>query len=161
MKVILEKDVDALGTSGDIVDVKDGYARNYLLPKHFAREATKGALKDLNIRIERIKAKVEKKNGLIVSTWKPHPRLASVTGDILISRKGKLLHGVVFMNAAGEIVSKQFFRKYDLSKGLPFPTELIQVLYRGKQENYRVTSFRNIQFNAQDTDGYYTYSIGS
>ena len=54
------------------------------------------------------KSKVERRNGLIISTWKPHPRLAAVTGDILISRKGKLLYGVVFMNAAGEIVSKQF-----------------------------------------------------
>ena len=39
MKVILTKPVDALGTKGDVVDVSDGYARNYLIPKKFAVKA--------------------------------------------------------------------------------------------------------------------------
>jgi large subunit ribosomal protein L9 len=45
MKVILKVDVDALGKAGDIVDVKDGYARNYLIPKKKAIEATPENLK--------------------------------------------------------------------------------------------------------------------
>jgi large subunit ribosomal protein L9 len=45
MKVILKKDVDFLGEEGDIVTVKDGYARNYLLPKSYAVIATPGNLK--------------------------------------------------------------------------------------------------------------------
>ncbi len=45
MKVILTKDVKDLGTKGDIVDVADGYARNYLVPKSFAVAATEGALR--------------------------------------------------------------------------------------------------------------------
>jgi large subunit ribosomal protein L9 len=45
MKVILRKDVDFLGEEGDIVTVKDGYARNYLLPKSYAVIATPGNLK--------------------------------------------------------------------------------------------------------------------
>lgn len=61
MQVILTKDVDTLGTSGDVVAVSDGYARNYLFPKHMAIEATDGAMADLNRRIERIRAKAEKK----------------------------------------------------------------------------------------------------
>ena len=44
MKVILTKDVQDLGSKGDIVDVADGYARNYLVPKSFAVKATPGAL---------------------------------------------------------------------------------------------------------------------
>ncbi|HEV8657618.1 MAG TPA: 50S ribosomal protein L9 [Thermoanaerobaculia bacterium] len=45
MKVILTEEIRGLGTRGDIVNVKDGYARNYLLPKNLAREATPGNLK--------------------------------------------------------------------------------------------------------------------
>lgn len=45
MKVILIDEIHGLGTRGDVVQVKDGYARNYLLPKNLAREATPGNLK--------------------------------------------------------------------------------------------------------------------
>ncbi|MBK8190783.1 MAG: 50S ribosomal protein L9 [Vampirovibrionales bacterium] len=61
MKVILTKDVDALGDSGDVLAVADGYARNYLFPKKLAIVATEGSMKDLQARIERIRAKAEKK----------------------------------------------------------------------------------------------------
>lgn len=44
MQVILRDDVDGLGKRGDIVDVADGHARNFLLPKGKAFKATKGAL---------------------------------------------------------------------------------------------------------------------
>ncbi len=47
MKVILIDEIRGLGTRGDIVQVKDGYARNYLLPKKLAREATPGNLKSV------------------------------------------------------------------------------------------------------------------
>ncbi len=45
MKVILTKPVDPLGVKGDVVDVSDGYARNYLIPKKFAVKASDGALR--------------------------------------------------------------------------------------------------------------------
>lgn len=45
MKVILTKPVKALGSKGDVVDVSDGYARNYLVPKKLAVAASDGALK--------------------------------------------------------------------------------------------------------------------
>lgn len=44
MKLILQKEVEKLGEPGDIVEVKDGYARNYLIPRGLATQATKGAL---------------------------------------------------------------------------------------------------------------------
>jgi large subunit ribosomal protein L9 len=44
MKVILRSDVDRLGKRGDIVDVADGYGRNYLLPRGLAFVATAGAV---------------------------------------------------------------------------------------------------------------------
>jgi large subunit ribosomal protein L9 len=44
VKLVLLSDVKALGRKGDIVDVADGYGRNYLLPRKLAGEADKGAL---------------------------------------------------------------------------------------------------------------------
>ncbi len=52
MKLILTHEVSNLGEPGDIVDVKDGYGRNYLLPRAFAIRWTKGAAK----QVESIKA---------------------------------------------------------------------------------------------------------
>lgn len=60
MKLILKKDVQSLGESGDIVEVKDGFARNFLLPKDIAEVATDGALKNREKNLARIKAKAEK-----------------------------------------------------------------------------------------------------
>jgi large subunit ribosomal protein L9 len=47
MKVILTEEIRGLGTRGETVTVKDGYARNFLLPKNLAREATAGNLKQI------------------------------------------------------------------------------------------------------------------
>lgn len=47
MKIILTSDVNGLGTAGDVVEVKDGYARNYLLPRRVAMRWTKGGEKDV------------------------------------------------------------------------------------------------------------------
>ena len=45
MKIILKKEVANLGEAGDVVEVKTGYARNYLVPQGFATVATASALK--------------------------------------------------------------------------------------------------------------------
>src|SRR4051794_39082861 len=47
MKIILTSEVPGLGTAGDVVEVKDGYARNYLLPRQVAIRWTKGGEKDV------------------------------------------------------------------------------------------------------------------
>lgn len=51
-KVILTHDVDGLGVPGDVVDVKDGFARNYLVPQGFATPWTRGGQK----QVDQIKA---------------------------------------------------------------------------------------------------------
>ncbi len=45
MKIILKATIEKLGVAGDVVSVKDGFARNYLIPNNFASEATRGAMK--------------------------------------------------------------------------------------------------------------------
>lgn len=47
-KLILTHDVSHLGSAGDVVDVKDGYARNYLLPRKLATPWTKGAQRQID-----------------------------------------------------------------------------------------------------------------
>jgi len=57
MQIILQEDVEKLGHRGDVVTVKPGYARNFLLPNKLAVEATQGNMKAL----ERIRAALAKK----------------------------------------------------------------------------------------------------
>ncbi len=48
MKLILTQEVSSLGTPGDVVDVKDGYGRNYLVPRGLAIRWTRGAEKQID-----------------------------------------------------------------------------------------------------------------
>jgi large subunit ribosomal protein L9 len=57
MQIILQEDIEKLGHRGDIVTVKPGYARNFLLPRKLAIEATTGNMK----AVERIRASLAKK----------------------------------------------------------------------------------------------------
>jgi large subunit ribosomal protein L9 len=50
MEIILNKNLPGLGKTGDRVKVKDGYARNYLIPRKIAIPVTPGALRDLELR---------------------------------------------------------------------------------------------------------------
>jgi large subunit ribosomal protein L9 len=48
MKIILTQEIRQLGSPGDVVEVADGYARNYLIPRGLAQRATKGAMKQVD-----------------------------------------------------------------------------------------------------------------
>jgi large subunit ribosomal protein L9 len=50
MEVILKEDIEKLGSEGEVVEVADGYARNFLFPRRLAVKATKGKLKHLKHR---------------------------------------------------------------------------------------------------------------
>ncbi len=50
MRIILRQEVDRLGFPGDLVSVRDGFARNFLIPRGLAEPVTKGALQDLERR---------------------------------------------------------------------------------------------------------------
>lgn len=60
MKVILIENVEKLGGIGDVITVKEGYARNFLIPKKFAKEATPGNMKSLESLLKK-KAAAEAK----------------------------------------------------------------------------------------------------
>lgn len=58
MKVILKKDVPKLGDEGEIVTVKNGYGRNYLIPQGFAKLATEGAIREHDEMIRQASRKI-------------------------------------------------------------------------------------------------------
>lgn len=59
MKVILKEDIEKLGAAGDLVNVKDGYGRNYLIPQAKAVLATKGAIAEVELMKKRAAQKAE------------------------------------------------------------------------------------------------------
>ncbi len=59
MKVILRQDVKNLGTTGEIVEVKPGYARNFLLPKKLVEAATPAVIKNWELGAQRRQKKIE------------------------------------------------------------------------------------------------------
>ena len=61
MQVILLEDLDRIGHEGDVLTVADGFARNYLIPKKLAVHATKGALRDLDLRRKAISQREDDK----------------------------------------------------------------------------------------------------
>jgi large subunit ribosomal protein L9 len=63
MKIILQKPVDKLGSPGDIAEVADGYARNYLIPRGMAIKAEKGALKQAEVLKKGHVARLSKQKG--------------------------------------------------------------------------------------------------
>ncbi len=85
MKIILTQEVSGLGTAGDVVDVKDGYARNYLVPRGFAIRWTKGGEKDV-AQIRRARkiheiATIEQANEVKAKLESTKVRLATRSGD--------------------------------------------------------------------------------
>lgn len=60
MQIILQEDVDKLGNRGEVVTVAEGYARNFLLPRKMALEATAGNMK----RLEKMRAAFAKKEAV-------------------------------------------------------------------------------------------------
>jgi len=73
MQIILQEDVEKLGNRGDVVTVKPGYARNFLLPHKLAIEATPGNMKAL----ERIRGALSKKTATELDAAKKQAELLS------------------------------------------------------------------------------------
>ena len=72
MKVILLEDVKSLGKKGEIVNVNDGYARNFILPKKLGLEATSKNLNDLKLQKQNDEKVAQEKLCLLYTS--PSPR---------------------------------------------------------------------------------------
>ncbi|MDF3291325.1 MULTISPECIES: 50S ribosomal protein L9 [Streptomyces] len=102
MKIILTNEVSGLGAAGDVVEVKDGYARNYLVPRGFAIRWTKGGEKDVEQirRARRIReiATLEQANEVKAQLEAVKIKLATRAGD-----SGRLFGSVTPADIAGAI----------------------------------------------------------
>lgn len=94
MQVILLKDVDNLGESGDLQNVSDGFARNFLFPNKLAVEATNGAMKDREMRLVRIQAKAEKKHQEDLARSQKVTAIGTLTLSARAGEQGKLFGAV-------------------------------------------------------------------
>lgn len=114
MKVILLQDVKGSGKKGEIVNVNDGYARNFLFPKGLAQEATNRNLSELK---KKKKAEQDKKQQEIEEAKDLVKKLESVT--LVVKAKsgenGKLFGSVTSKEIADEI-KKQHKIKLDKKK---------------------------------------------
>ncbi|WZL73111.1 50S ribosomal protein L9 [Clostridiaceae bacterium 35-E11] len=114
MKVILLKDVKGLGKKGAIVEASDGHARNYLIPRGFAKEATAGGIKVVKMQ----KAAEEKKRQEELAEAKA---LADKISNLVVILKGKAgeggkLFGSITTKDIAEGLAKQHGIKIDKRK---------------------------------------------
>ena len=103
MQIILKKDVQNLGEAGDVVTVKDGYARNFLLPSNLAQVATKGSLEARERDIARIKAKAEKLHAEALETAEKIEKLEVIKLSAKAGESGKLFGTITTKKLAEEI----------------------------------------------------------
>ncbi len=99
MKVILLQDVDNLGKAGDLKDVADGYARNYLLPRRLAAGATPALMANHQQRVAAEKRRIEKE---AEANRQQAERLSSVTLTFKarVGKQGRLYGSITSQDIA-------------------------------------------------------------
>ncbi|MCH5138423.1 50S ribosomal protein L9 [Clostridiaceae bacterium UIB06] len=109
MKVILLKDVKAMGKKGDLVTASDGYARNYLFPRGLAQEATEGNLHILNNKKEAERrqklAEIEAAQKLAESLKGKEINLTVKSGE----------NGRLFGSITGKDISDEISKKFKIN----------------------------------------------
>lgn len=114
MKVILTQDVKNLGKEGDVKDVSDGYARNYLIPKGLVVEATKANLKEIEDQTKRLQKQKDREKTQAQALYdRLNGKSITVTAR---SGGGDKLFGAVTAKEVSDALSKQFKVKLDKRK---------------------------------------------
>ena len=107
MKVILREDVETLGAAGEVVNVKDGYARNFLVPRSLAYVATSGALRRIEQEMKIRAKKVEiEKSDLSVLAGKLSE--VSVTIPMRVGEEERLYGSVTPMMIADSLANQGY-----------------------------------------------------
>ncbi|MCI9439917.1 MAG: 50S ribosomal protein L9 [Ruminococcus sp.] len=117
MKVILLEDVKSLGKKGEIVNVNDGYARNFILPKKLGLEANGKNLNDLKLKKENEK-KVAKENLEAAKALAEQIKAGQVELRIKVGEGGK---------AFGSVSSKEIAAAVKEQMGLDIDKKKIQL----------------------------------
>lgn len=106
VKVILRQDIDKLGEAGEVVSVKPGFARNYLLPRGYAFEATQANLRQLET--ERLQAEAKSKRDYLEARRRA-ARLeqVSLTFHARAGEESKLFGSITTADIADRLNSEQ------------------------------------------------------
>jgi large subunit ribosomal protein L9 len=97
VKVILKDDIKNLGACGDIIEVKGGYARNYLIPNNLATAATTGYLKSIN-EIKKQKELRDNKRRRDAEKLKDKLEKISITAEVQVGEEEKVFGSVTSAN---------------------------------------------------------------
>jgi large subunit ribosomal protein L9 len=111
MKVILRKNFEQLGKAGELVDVKDGYARNFLIPRDIASVATPGNVKALEEE-KRQTAKKEAKELENAENKAAELEKVSITIPVKVGEEDKIFGSVTTQDIADALKEKG----YDIDK---------------------------------------------
>ena len=106
MQVILKKDVQNVGEAGEVVNVKDGYARNFLFPKNFAELATKGAMDNREKNLARLQAKQEKLHNEALEKAKEIEKVGTLELSAKAGESGKLFGTITTKKLCEELKDK-------------------------------------------------------
>jgi large subunit ribosomal protein L9 len=114
VKVILKEDVKALGKKGKVCEVSDGYARNFLIPRGLAVEATQGNVQDLvhKQKQEELRKQKEKQAALDLSQRIEN---MDIIVKVKVGEKGRLF-GSVTNKEIAEVLEKEYQLKLDKRK---------------------------------------------
>jgi large subunit ribosomal protein L9 len=104
MQIILQEDIEKLGHRGDVVTVKPGYARNFLLPRNLAIEATAGNMK----AIERIRTALAKKTATELDAAQKQAELLSGV-SLNFKRENDQMFGSVTSGDIADALAAQGF----------------------------------------------------
>ena len=107
MEIILRQAVENLGKPGDVVKVKAGYARNYLLPHGFAYEATPGNLKRIQQERDRLEAAENERRGAAQGIAEKLEQV-SLTFSARVGEEGKLFGSVTATDIAAQLEGQGF-----------------------------------------------------
>ncbi|HVM94438.1 MAG TPA: 50S ribosomal protein L9 [Terriglobales bacterium] len=123
MQIILQEDVEKLGHRGDVVTVKPGYARNFLLPNKLAVEATPGNMKAL----ERIRAALAKKTATELEAAQKQAELLGVVALKFTRKTGEndQMFGSVTSGDIAESLKKEGFEVDKRQIQLPEPLKTL------------------------------------
>lgn len=107
MKVLLREDYESLGSTGDVVDVKPGYARNFLIPKSIAMPLTKGNLKILEEERKQVDMHVKREQREAEKLAKQLEKV-SVTATVTVGEDDRIFGTVTNQNIADFLKDKGF-----------------------------------------------------
>lgn len=114
MKVILKEDVKTLGKKGKVCEVSDGYARNFLIPRGLAMEATQGNVQDLahKQKQEDMRKQKEKQEALDLCE---RIKTLDIIIKVKVGEKGRLF-GSVTNKEIADVLDKEYKLKLDKRK---------------------------------------------